>query len=230
MPARAAKLCAPMTTASALGWYVYPPADFALRWDGGETQWSLLAENEPVGWRSLAGGYDGVLPNGREAFADLPESRTGDLDVFDKFGGSPPFINADPRGPDRLEISTGLLARTAPGWLLLVREPPNWPRMEGVQVYEGLIECEWYRSYVPTIIRLTTQNRIVRFHRSVPFIGVQVVPTNMIAANRGPAPLYRGIADFPDEVWEEFVEWRRFRQDPDRHATYVSRQRDRARS
>lgn len=229
LPARAAKVCTPLTAAASFGWYIYPPADFAVRWDGDETQWTLLEANEPVAWRSLGGGHDGSLPIARDAIAQVPESRRDDLDIFDRYGGAPAFIDADPRSPDRLEIVTGLLARTRPGWLLHISEAPNWPGPEGVQIYEGLVECEWYRSFLPTIMRLTTQGKVVRFYRNLPIMAARAVPAAVVEANRGPIAVHRGIADLPDDVWDEFVSWRRERQNPDTTATYVSRQRDRAR-
>ncbi|WP_189078312.1 DUF6065 family protein [Mangrovihabitans endophyticus] len=230
LPARAAQVCTPITTASGVGWYLFPPVDFALRWDGDETFWSLLEDNEPARWRSLAGGRDGVLPSGADAIAAVPEGRVKDLDIFDRLGGLPAFIDADPRSPERVEVITGLLARTRPGWLLSLREPPNWPRTDGVHVYEGLIECEWYRSFLPTILRLTTQGKVVRFYRHLPLMVAQVIPTSMVEANRGSAPMLSGMADFPDDVWDDFVELRRARQDPTKPRTYVSRQRDRRRA
>jgi hypothetical protein len=42
LPSRAVRLCQPILAASAFGWYVFPPVDFALRWDGHATEWSLL--------------------------------------------------------------------------------------------------------------------------------------------------------------------------------------------
>jgi hypothetical protein len=226
LPARAVKTCTPLTAGSAFGWYIYPPVDFALRWHGSETEWSLLDDNEPVQWRSLAGGHDGTLAIATEALAQVPEA---DLDIFDRYGGSIPFIDADPRGPDRVEIVTGVLARTSPGWTLLVREPPNWPRHEGVQVYEGIIETEWYRSYLPTIIRLTVQHKVVRFYRNLPIMAVQPIPVATLEAARSPAVVCRGVGEFPADVWAQFVAWRRQRQQPDYSAGYISRQRDRAR-
>ena len=229
LPSRAVKLCAPITSASGFGWYIYPPIDFAVRWTGGETEWSALEDNEPVKWCSLAGGYDAKLPFAKKAVAQIPGARSADLDVFDAYGGAPSFINADPRGPERIEITTGILARTRPGWLLQVREAPNWPRIDGIQIYDGLLECEWYRSYVPTILRLTTHNKIVRFHKDLPLVCVQAIPVSVVDANRGPAPVYAGMADIPDDVWDEFVAWRRDRDNPETSATYLRRQRDRAR-
>jgi hypothetical protein len=226
LSARAARVCAPITTASAFCWHIYPPADFAVRWDGVGSEWSLLEENEPVAWRSLSGGHDGMLPC---ASAVLAAADGAGLDIFDKYGGGIPFIQADPRKPHMLEVITGLLARTSPDWWLLVRDVPNWPRSGDRQLLEGIIETDWYRSYVPTMVRLTQQNRVVRFHRNVPIMAVQLVSRQAVEAARRPAVTHRGIAEFPADVWQDFVSWRRRKQDPDTVAFYVREQRERNR-
>jgi len=35
IPTRGFRYCEPVTTASAFGWYVFPPMSFSLMWDGG---------------------------------------------------------------------------------------------------------------------------------------------------------------------------------------------------
>lgn len=226
LSARAARVCSPMTTASGFGWQIYPPADFAVRWDGYTTEWTILQDNEPTEWWSLAGGHDGKLPVAEKILAEIPENRRDGLDVFDKYGGLP-FIEADPRNAHMLEVITGIFARTAPGWWLLVREVPNWPRSGDHQILEGIIETDWYRSYLPTMVRLTQQNRIVRFYRHIPIMAVQPVPREAVEVARRPPVTWRGISDFPEEVWQEFVEWRRRKQDPDTAAFYIREQRER---
>jgi hypothetical protein len=42
MPVRAAQFCVPFKAASGLGFYVFPPADFAVRWDGQRSDVSWL--------------------------------------------------------------------------------------------------------------------------------------------------------------------------------------------
>ena len=51
-------------------------------------------------------------------------------------GFSPPFVGAL-QEPGVVQIWSGLVARTAPGWSLLVRGPANLPRSLGYEVYEG---------------------------------------------------------------------------------------------
>lgn len=229
LPSRAVQRCPPVTTASAFGWYIYPPADFALRWDGRTTEWSLLEDNEPVQWRSLAGGYDGALPWAKDLLAKAPERLRDDLDVFDKFGGTVGFIDADPRAVNTLEVLTGIVARTSPGWWLLVREVPNWPRSNDHQILEGILETDWYRSWLPTMIRLTEQHRVVRFYRNFPIMVAQPIPRVAVEAMREPIVVRRGLDEFDDQLWREFVRWRRRRQDPQTSTVYAAEQRAQAR-
>jgi hypothetical protein len=44
---------------------------------------------------------------------------------------------------------------------------------------------------------------------------------------RRSAKTYRGVTEFPDGVWDEFVTWRTRKQDPNTAATYIKEQRDR---
>jgi Family of unknown function (DUF6065) len=228
MPARAARVCAPMTVASGFGWYVYPPVDFAVRWDGRCAEWSLLEENEPTGWLSLSGGVTGRLPAAPDALRAAPDRFQADFDVFDKYGGVP-FIEADPHDGQTLEVITGVLARTPPGWWLLVRDVPNRPHGRDHQILEGMVETDWYRAYLPTMVRLNRQNATVRFHRRAPIMAVQPIPRAAVEMARRPPLAHRGLGEFPDDVWEEFVAWRRYKQQPSTVATYVREQRERAR-
>ena len=46
MPTRAFRHCEAMTSASAFGWYVFPPITFSLMWDGGsEIFWTFKGED-----------------------------------------------------------------------------------------------------------------------------------------------------------------------------------------
>ncbi|MGH3266843.1 MAG: hypothetical protein ACRDNS_33240 [Trebonia sp.] len=127
LPLSGVQKCAPLTDATGFGWYTFPPIDFALRWDGQTVDFSRLVDNEPTQWRSLSGGYDLALDEDQAALARAPERFKADFDVFDHLGGRMAFINLNPQLGNACEITPGLLARTSPGWSLLVRSPPNWP-------------------------------------------------------------------------------------------------------
>ncbi|MFU8873636.1 DUF6065 family protein [Micromonospora sp. SL4-19] len=230
LPVRAVQHCPPVAAGSGLGWYVYPPADFALCWDGHETEWSPLEENEPVGWRSLAGGYDARLPDAATQLADVPERFRADLDIFDRYGGTLPFLDADPRASNTIEMVTGVVARTSPGWCLLARGVPNWPAQRGVQLYEGVVETDWYTSFLPTIMRLTEPGQVVRFYRNIPLMCLQPVHRSVLEASRKAELVTgQGLAEWPDDVWRELVSLRRRRQDPELRSTYRREQARRLR-
>ncbi|MFC4018314.1 DUF6065 family protein [Micromonospora sp. GCM10011542] len=230
LPARAVQHCPPVAAGSGFGWYVYPPADFALRWDGQDTEWTVLEENEPAGWRSLAGGYDGKLPDAAARLAGAPERFRDDLDIFDRYGGSIPFLDADPRAANTIELVTGVVARTSPGWCLLARGVPNWPVQRGLQLYEGVVETDWYTSLLPTILRLTEPGQVVRFYRNIPLMCLQPVHRSTLDAFRHAELVSeQGLADWPEDVWADFVALRRRRQDPEIRSSYRREQSRRVR-
>ncbi|HEY3009302.1 MAG TPA: DUF6065 family protein [Micromonosporaceae bacterium] len=230
LPSRAVQHCPPVSAASGFGWYVYPPADFALRWDGRESEWSLLAENEPTQWRSLAGGHDAQLPDVKTYLADAPERFRKDMDILRRFDGGFPFVDADPRAGNMIEVTTGTVARTSTGWCLLARPVPNWPDTGGVQILDGLVETDWYRSTIPTILRLTEPGRTVRFYRDIPIMALQPVHRSTFeAVGSTPLTVGRGLHDWPDDIWAEYVHMRRERDDPTRRSAYRREQRRRAR-
>jgi Family of unknown function (DUF6065) len=206
LPIRAVQLCPPISNATGFGWHVFPPLDFALLWDGEALSWSPLdADNQPTGWMSLSGGVEGYLPGGIDALGEVPEHMREDLPkVFDDRGQS--FINADPRTPNQCEIMLGLMARTAPGWGLLMRGLANCAPARGYQVLEGILDTEWSRTLIPVVMRVTEQHRVVRFHRRIPIALLQPVPwvayETEVLQN---ITVRRGLQEFTGKDWEEFV-------------------------
>ena len=72
-----------------------------------------------------------------------------------------------------MQIWSGYLARTAPGWALLSRGPVNIPRKQGYEHFEGIIESETWFGPLFTNIRLTRTNSPVEFHVRYPLFQVQ---------------------------------------------------------
>jgi Family of unknown function (DUF6065) len=161
MPTRAFRYCEAMTSASAFGWYVFPPITFSLMWDGGsQVLWTFK-------------GQDAWFPLGKAQFP-------GFADHFDKIapaefrGFSPPFLAAF-KEPGVVQIWSGLFARTAPGWSLLIRPPANLARSQGYENYEGIVETDHWFGPLFSNVRLTRTNVPVEFDEEYPFLQVQPV-------------------------------------------------------
>jgi hypothetical protein len=228
LPSRAVQLCAPLTDASGFGWYLFPPVDFALRWDGQTMDFSRLADNEPAGWQSLAGGHPLTLAEEEEALQRAPDRFKAEFGVFDMLDGQFSFIDADPRLGSNCEITLAVTARTPPGWSLLIRSPANWAHPRHHQVLEGVVDTEWYGAKLPVIVRLLDAGQVVRFYRNLPIAVAQPVPRVALeASQRAAGQVVLGIENFPDEAWERYAANRRRRLGGSGRGTYRAEQRRR---
>lgn len=161
MPTRAYRYCEAMRSASAYGWYLFPPIGFSLQWDGGtDIIWTYEGVDEWYPLRTaqfpgFAAHFDRVAP---------PDVRTF----------SPPFLAAF-KEPGILQIWTGLIARTLPGWSLLVRPPANLARSQAYDFFEGIVETDRWFGPLFTNIRLTRTNCPIEFDAEFPLLQVQPV-------------------------------------------------------
>jgi hypothetical protein len=162
IPVRALRYCEAMTSASAFGWYVFIPVTFKVVWDGHDMLWTYE-------------GIDEWLPLTRET-AQFPGFR----EKFDKSappevrGFSPAFLTASFQ-PGGLQIWTGCIARTAPGWSLLVRGAANFPKSLSYQTFEGIIETDTWFGPLFDNIKILKTDTPVEFRSDVPFLQVQPV-------------------------------------------------------
>ena len=88
---------------------------------------------------------------------------------------APPMLTAVPE-PGVLQIWTGLFARTAPGWSVLVRPPANLPLPGGYVAYEGIVETDRWFGPLFTNLRLTRTHSPIRLRADFPLLQVQPVP------------------------------------------------------
>jgi len=219
-------MCAPLTDASGFGWYIFPPVDFALRWDGQTTEFARLADNEPAGWQSLAGAYPLALPEEERALHQAPEHFKTEFNIFDSAEGRFSFIDVDPRLGNTCEITPAVTARTPPGWSLLIRQPANWPHSRHHQVLEGVLDTEWYGAKLSIIVRLLEIGQVVRFYRALPMAVAQPVPRVAVEASQQSAGhVVRGAENFPDDAWERYITNRKRRVGGKGRGTYRARQR-----
>ncbi len=166
LPSRAMRYCDALTSATGYGYWVFPPMDLRLIWDGEQVSWSY---GEDERWLPLSGTDSGAaqFPNYASVFDRL---------VPDNLRGySPPFVTAMPE-LGGVQIWTGLLAKTRPGWSLSIRSPVNLPPVPGLSVWEGIVETDIWFGPLFTNVRLTRTDVPVHLRRDVPFLQVQPVP------------------------------------------------------
>jgi Family of unknown function (DUF6065) len=161
MPMRAYRFCEAMRMASAFGWYLFPPINFSLMWDGStDVLWTYE-------------GADGWYPLKTAQFPDFA-SHFDSLAPPELKGFAPPFL-ASFKEPGILQIWSGMIARTAPSWSLLIRPPANLARSQGYEHYEGIVETDHWFGPLFTNVRLTRTNAPIDFDAEFPFLQVQPV-------------------------------------------------------
>jgi hypothetical protein len=204
LPTRAYRYCDAVTSATGFGWWVFPPMDLQLIWDGNEIFWYFDGAPD---WIPLSPAAQ--FPNFSRAF-----DRAAPADLQ---GCAPPFLTALPE-PGTLQIWTGLMARTAPGWSLLVRPPANLAGPGGYNLYEGIVETDRWFGPLITNLRLTRTHKPIHLKADFPLLQVQPLPRQAYAE----ATLSAG-AVVPDMSGMDAQDWDAY------HSTIVAPAEDRNR-
>jgi len=160
------RYCDALTSATGYGYWLFPPMDFRLLWDGDEVFWSY---GDDETWLPVSGTDSGAVqfPHYAAAFdAMVPEELRG---------YSPPFLTPL-RELGTVQMWTGLIARTRPGWSLSVRSPVNISAIPGLVTWEGIIETDLWFGPLFTNFRLTKTDMPVHIRSEVPIVQVQPVP------------------------------------------------------
>jgi hypothetical protein len=162
LPTRAYRYCQAVTAAAGFGWWIFPPTDLQFLWDGHDIFWQCTAWED---WHPLMPSAQ--FPDFSARFDRLaPDSLTG---------CSPPFLSALPE-PGSLQIWTGLIARTAADWSLLIRAPANLPLPGGFSMYEGIVDTDRWFGPLFANLRFTRTNVPVRLRADFPLAQVQPLP------------------------------------------------------
>jgi hypothetical protein len=161
LPMRAVQYCEALTSATSFGWWLFPPIDLDLLWDGSDVFWRC---DEAPDWMPLQPAAQ--LPDYMNEFDSLAPATLK--------GCSPPFLTALPE-PGTLQIWTGLIAQTAPDWHLLVRSPVNLPQAGGICLFEGIVETDHWFGPLFTNLRFTRSHTPVRLRSDYPLVHVQPV-------------------------------------------------------
>jgi hypothetical protein len=175
---------------SSFGYYVFPPMDFSLLWDGNDIFWK--SDTMPD-WRLVE----------LEAYPGLAE-RFDHAAPADIAGSAPPFLTRMPE-PGVVQIGTGVIAQTAPDWSLLVRNVANLPMPGGLVAYEGIVETDRWFGPIFTNMRMTRTHVPISISTRLPLLQVQPLPrrlyTDEILDN---AEITDALASFGPAEWDAY--------------------------
>ena len=160
LPVRAARYCDAVTTASGFGWWLFPPVETLLSWDGRIIVWSTDGDewnpvDDAVHFPGFPDEFDKQAPDGLR-------------------GAAPPYLTALPE-PGLIQISLGVLAQTNPDWCLLVRRPANFPLPGHIEHFEGVIATDYRIGHVFINLRLTKTDFPIRLRPDIPLVQAQPI-------------------------------------------------------
>ena len=188
LPSRGFQYCEALRAASSFGWYVFPPIDFTLQWDGSEIIWTYRGAKA---WYPLVSAQ---FPGFQAAFDRQAPQRLR--------GFAPPFLTAVPE-PGIVQVWTGLMIESAENWSVLVRPPANLPRNLAFDVYEGIVETDRWFGPLFTAIRLVKTDVPIHFSTEIPLIQVQPLHRSVYSDEVSNA---FGVVKhpFPAEAWSRY--------------------------
>jgi len=160
LPLRACRYCEASAVASSFGWWLFPPMDFSLLWDGSRLLWTWGDRKdwfllEAAQFPGYAAEFDSIVPTAVRGY-------------------SPPFLTKLPE-PGLVQIWTGYFARSNPDWSMLIRAPVNIQSTFEYQTYEGIVEADCWFGPVFANIHITAQDVPVRLSASRPLLQIQPV-------------------------------------------------------
>jgi hypothetical protein len=191
IPARALRYCEAITSASAFGWYVFLPLSFKVVWDGHDMLWTYE-------------GVDEWLPLTRDGVQYPGFSETFDCSAPSEIRGfAPPFLTPSVQ-PGQLQVWTGCIAKTAPGWSLLVRGVANLAHGLSYHMLEGIIETDTWFGPLFDNIRILKTDVPVEFRSDTPFLQVQPVRKEVYADKLLQNFAVKSLDQLSPADWEAF--------------------------
>lgn len=157
IPSMAFRHCEPVRTASSYGWYIFPPEDIYLKWNGSDV--FHLQDGE---WHPLSHAY---LPGFEEYWnKHAPE---------ELHGLAPRFLSRL-QLPGLVQIWSGLLCGAREDWSILVRPVVNMRGSYLYSCYEGLVEADRFKPFPLFMnIQLVATDVVIEIPKMVPFFQVQ---------------------------------------------------------
>jgi hypothetical protein len=103
-----------------------------------------------------------------------------------------------------LQIWSGCIAKTAPGWSLLVRGVANLSHSQSYQMLEGIIETDHWFGPLFDNVRLLKTDVPIEFRSDTPFLQVQPVRKDFYADKFLQNFVVKDMAQLSAEDWDAF--------------------------
>jgi hypothetical protein len=160
LPTAAYQYCEPVRIASSFGWYIFPPVDIRLLWNGVDLYYAVDGE-----WCELTSVHLS------DEFVEYWDANA----PTDLRGHWPPFMSAL-FVPGMVQIWSGLLVSTAPDWSVIIGPPPNLLQTRQFSCFEGVVETDTFRP-APLFInlKLHATDREISIPRDKPLFFVRPV-------------------------------------------------------
>jgi hypothetical protein len=138
IPTAAYQYCEPVRTASSFGWYIFPPVDIRLMWNGVDLYYASDGE-----WRELTSVHL------TDEFVDYWDTHAPE----DLKGHWPPFMTKV-FVSGIVQIWSGLLVSTVQDWSVIIGPPPNLLQTRHFSCFEGVVETDRFKP-APLFINLS---------------------------------------------------------------------------
>jgi hypothetical protein len=192
LPSRGFQYCEALRAASSFGWYVFPPIDFTLQWDGSEIIWTYQGAKA---WYPLTSAQ---FPGYQARFDKAAPKHLR--------GFAPPFLTAVPE-PGIVQLWTGLMIGSAEDWSILVRPPANLPRSLAYDLYEGIVETDRWFGPLFTNLRLVKTDVPIHFSTETPLVQVQPLQRSTYADEVSNGfGFVDELSAFPPDAWSRYEE------------------------
>jgi Family of unknown function (DUF6065) len=196
LPAAAFQYCEPVRTASAFGWYIFPPADIHLMWDGVDVYHAENGQWSPFSSIHLT-----------EKFVEYWDSEAPE----DLKGHAPPFLT-NVFVPGIVQIWSGLLVSSAKNWSVLIGPVANIPQSQHFSCFEGLVETDSFKPCPLFVnIRLLTTDREIVIPKTKPLFQVKPVQRDCYSdatlkhtEYEGLSPRTEGKGSMSEEDWKGY--------------------------
>lgn len=161
MPVAAFQFCEAMRKASSLGWYIYPPKDISLLFDGRETFYHDEDQWYPLKSTNLEDDF-------RDHWRTIAPPGLTELD--------PPYLS-ELFVPGAIQIWSGYFVETAKDWCVHVGSIPNYDIRSSLSLYEGIVDTDVFRPWPLFInLRLLATNVEIFISKDKPLFQLQAIP------------------------------------------------------